>query len=68
MEPDSRQGSLAPLIAAAICAVFGGVILAVFAVVGFGGWRQHAPAVASGPALATDKSPAGSDPAGPSHV
>jgi len=37
LEPDSRQGSLAPLIAAAICAVFGGVMLAVFIMVGFGG-------------------------------
>jgi hypothetical protein len=37
LEPDSRQGSLAPLIAAAICAVFGGVMLAVFVMVGFGG-------------------------------
>ncbi len=37
LEPDSRQGSLAPLIAAAICAVIGGVMLAVFVMVGFGG-------------------------------
>ena len=37
LEPDSRQGSLAPLIAAAICAVFGGVMLTVFVMVGFGG-------------------------------
>jgi Protein of unknown function (DUF3592) len=37
LEPDSRQGSLAPLIAAAVCAVFGGVMLAVFVFVGFGG-------------------------------
>jgi hypothetical protein len=37
LEPDSRQGSLAPLIAAAVCAVFGGVMLAVFVMVGFGG-------------------------------
>jgi hypothetical protein len=35
LEPDGRQGSLAPLIAAAICAVFGGVFLAVFTKVGF---------------------------------
>jgi hypothetical protein len=37
LEPDDRQGSLAPLIAAAICAVFGGVLLTVFVKVGFGG-------------------------------
>ena len=37
LEPDNRQGSLAPLIVAAICAVFGGVMLAVFVMVGFGG-------------------------------
>ena len=37
LEPDNRQGSLAPLIVAAICAVFGGVMLAVFVLVGFGG-------------------------------
>ena len=42
LEPDNRQGLLAPLIAAAICAVFGGVMLAVFIMVGFGGWRQTA--------------------------
>jgi Protein of unknown function (DUF3592) len=35
LEPDSRQGSLAPLIAAAICTVFGGIFLAVFIKVGF---------------------------------
>jgi hypothetical protein len=35
LEPDSRQGSLAPLIAAAICAVVGGIFLAVFIKVGF---------------------------------
>ena len=37
LEPDNRQGSLTPLIAAAICAVFGGGMLAVFVMVGFGG-------------------------------
>ena len=37
LEPDNRQGSLAPLIGAAICAVFGGVMLTVFVKVGFGG-------------------------------
>jgi hypothetical protein len=36
LEPDNRRGSLAPLIAAAICAVVGGVFLAVFIKVGFG--------------------------------
>jgi hypothetical protein len=36
LEPDNRQGSLTPLIAAAICAVVGGVMLAVFVSVGFG--------------------------------
>ena len=35
LEPDSRQGSLAPLILAAICAVVGGVPLAFFLKVGF---------------------------------
>jgi hypothetical protein len=37
LEPDDRQGSLAPLIGATICAVFGGVMLTVFVKVGFGG-------------------------------
>jgi len=37
LEPDNRRGSLAPLIAAAICAVFGGIMLTVFVKVGFGG-------------------------------
>jgi hypothetical protein len=37
LEPDNRQGSLAPLIAAAICAIFGGVMLTMFVKVGFGG-------------------------------
>jgi hypothetical protein len=36
LEPDSRQGSLAPLIFAAISALAGGVILAFFVKVGFG--------------------------------
>jgi hypothetical protein len=36
LEPDSRQGSLAPLIFAAISALVGGVILAFFIKVGFG--------------------------------
>jgi hypothetical protein len=35
LEPDNRQGSLAPLIAAAICAVAGSAILAFFVKVGF---------------------------------
>lgn len=35
LEPDSRQGSLAPLIAAAICAVIGGLFLAFLIEVGF---------------------------------
>lgn len=35
LEPDNRQGSMAPLIAAAICAVAGGVFLAFFIKVGF---------------------------------
>jgi Protein of unknown function (DUF3592) len=35
LEPDSRRGSLAPLIAAAICTVVGGILLAVFVKVGF---------------------------------
>jgi hypothetical protein len=35
LEPDNRQGSLAPLIAAAICAVAGGSLLAFFIKVGF---------------------------------
>jgi hypothetical protein len=35
LEPDNRQGSLAPLIVAAICTVVGGVVLAVFIRVGF---------------------------------
>lgn len=35
LEPDSRQGSLAPLILAAICAVIGGGLLAFFVKVGF---------------------------------
>jgi hypothetical protein len=41
LEPDNRQGLLAPLIAA-ICAVFGGVMLAVFVMVSFGGQRRTA--------------------------
>lgn len=36
LEPDSRQGSLAPLVFAAICAVAGGAFLAFFVKVGFG--------------------------------
>jgi hypothetical protein len=36
LEPDNRQGSLAPLIFAAIAAVVGGVILAFFITIGFG--------------------------------
>jgi Protein of unknown function (DUF3592) len=36
LEPDSRQGSLAPLIAAAICAVVGGLFLTFLIKVGFG--------------------------------
>ena len=36
LEPDNRRGSLAPLIAAAVCAVFGGIMLTVFVKVGFG--------------------------------
>jgi hypothetical protein len=35
LEPDNRQGSLAPLIAAAICAVIGGLFLAFLIKVGF---------------------------------
>ena len=35
LEPDSRQGSLAPLIVAAICAVIGGLFLAFLIEVGF---------------------------------
>lgn len=35
LEPDSRQGSLAPLIVAAICAVVGGLFLAFLIEVGF---------------------------------
>jgi hypothetical protein len=35
LEPDNRQGSLAPLIAAAICAVAGGALLAFFVKAGF---------------------------------
>ncbi len=35
LEPDSRQGSLTPLILAAICAVIGGALLAFFIKVGF---------------------------------
>jgi Protein of unknown function (DUF3592) len=35
LEPDSRQGSLAPLIVAAICAVTGGLFLAFLIEVGF---------------------------------
>jgi hypothetical protein len=37
LEPDNRQGSLAPLIVAAICVVFGGIMLLVFVKAGFGG-------------------------------
>jgi hypothetical protein len=37
LDPESRQGSMAPLIFAAISAVLGGVILAFFIQVGFGG-------------------------------
>jgi hypothetical protein len=36
LEPESREGSLAPLIVAAICAVLGGGLLAFFIKVGFG--------------------------------
>lgn len=36
LEPDSREGSLAPLILAAICAAIGGVFLAFFLTIGFG--------------------------------
>ena len=36
LEPDNRQGSLAPLIFAAISAVIGGAMLAFFVKVGFG--------------------------------
>jgi uncharacterized integral membrane protein len=36
LEPDNRQGSLAPLILAAIAAVVGGVILAFFIKIGLG--------------------------------
>ena len=35
LEPDNRQGSLAPLIFAAVCAMVGGVFLAFFIKVGF---------------------------------
>jgi len=35
LEPDNRQGSLAPLILAAICAVVGGTLLGFFVKVGF---------------------------------
>jgi len=35
LEPDSRQGSLAPLVLAAICAVVGGTLLAFFIKFGF---------------------------------
>jgi hypothetical protein len=35
LEPDNRQGSLAPLIVAAICTVVGGALLAFFIKVGF---------------------------------
>jgi hypothetical protein len=35
LEPDNRQGSLAPLIFAAVCAVVGGAFLAFFIKVGF---------------------------------
>jgi hypothetical protein len=35
LEPDNRQGSLAPLIAAALCAVIGGLFLAFLIEVGF---------------------------------
>jgi hypothetical protein len=35
LEPDNRQGSLAPLIAAAVCAVAGGALLAFFVKAGF---------------------------------
>jgi len=35
LEPDSRKGSLAPLVAAAICAVAGGIFLTFFVKVGF---------------------------------
>lgn len=35
LEPNNRQGSLAPLILAAICAVIGGAVLAFFIKVGF---------------------------------
>ena len=35
LEPGNRQGSLAPLILAAICAVVGGALLAFFTMVGF---------------------------------
>jgi hypothetical protein len=35
LDPDNRQGSLAPLIAAAICAVIGGLFLAFLIEVGF---------------------------------
>lgn len=36
LEPDNRQGSLAPLIFGAVCAIVGGAILAFFIKVGFG--------------------------------
>ena len=35
LEPDNRQGSLAPLVIAAICTVAGGIFLAFFIKVGF---------------------------------
>ena len=35
LDPDNRQGSLAPIILAAICAVIGGALLAFFIEVGF---------------------------------
>jgi hypothetical protein len=36
LEPDSRQGSAAPPVFGAISAVAGGVMLALFVMVGFG--------------------------------
>lgn len=35
LEPDNRQGSLAPLVVAAICTAAGGAFLAFFVKVGF---------------------------------
>jgi len=35
LEPGNRQGSLAPLIIAAICTVIGGALLAFFVTIGF---------------------------------